>query len=377
MSAPNQVISFLKWLMEFPSVTPDDKGLLEQLRRIFQQEQFQTQLLVFGDTKNLYVRWGQELPHLCFAGHIDVVPAGNLGAWKYDPFQGTQDGDYFYGRGVADMKGAVACYVMALLRFLKNNSFKGSCSILLTSDEEGPALDGLQKVLPVLCNQGQQFSHFLIGEPTGNNLGDVIQIGRRGSVTAQLTCLGTQGHIAYPDLYNNPIPRLLQCLQELTGSPLDEGCPFFEPSRLTVTGIVSECIAENVTPSTAQAFFGVRFNPLHQADKLEEWFQMVCQKYAGQHHLTVRRNGNSFLTQDAEWIECLRGAIRTVLNKDPELTTRGGTTDGRFLSCYAPVLELGMPEGTIHQVNERILLSDIDALEQVYFEVLRRYFKIL
>ena len=368
----------LQWaceLIRYASITPQDAGLFQDLIPLLHALGGQTYCMQWGETKNLYVRWGTESPHLCFAGHIDVVPPGRLQDWKFSPFDPTEHEGYLYGRGTADMKGAVGCFLFSLLQHVRTTPIKGSYSILLTSDEEGPALDGIQKMVPWLQEKQEKIDHILIGEPTGSVLGSVLQIGRRGSITGTLTVEGVQGHIAYPDLCHNPITDLIACLSQYIQQPLDEGDINFEPSQISIVGLEPEAIATNVSPSYAKAQFGVRFNPHHTCETLEQRLHDVCHKQcrSGHYVLDIKRHGSWFITQDMKWIHCVEHAMQEVTDRVPTYTTRGGTTDGRFLTTLAPVLELGMPETTIHQVNERVLLQDFDTLSAMYSAILRRY----
>lgn len=368
----------LQWaceLIRYSSITPQDAGLFQDLMTVVQPLGGNAHCIQWGDTKNLYIRWGTQSPHVCFAGHIDVVPPGCMQDWKFSPFEPTQADGYLYGRGAADMKGAVGCFLFSLIQHLKTSTTRGSYSILLTSDEEGPALDGIQKMIPWLEEKQEKIHHILIGEPTGSALGSVLQIGRRGSITGTLAVEGVQGHVAYPDLCHNPIPALVACLSDYIEMPLDEGDMNFEPSRVNIVGLEPSAIATNVSPSYAKAQFGIRFNPHHTPETLEQHLHNVCHKHCreGKYVLDIKRHGSWFVTQDMAWIHCVEQAMQEVTGNLPTYTTRGGTTDGRFLSALAPVLELGMPETTIHQVNERVLLQDFDRLSAMYTAILQRY----
>lgn len=369
------VLEIAQRLIAYPSITPLEAGCLTDLHGLFLASGARSFLTVFDDTTNLYARWGKEEPHLCFAGHIDVVPPGPRDLWTFDPFTPTCHEGFLYGRGVADMKGAIASFIAALFSCLSQGVLeRGSCSILLTSDEEGPGINGIPKMIPWMEERGEIPKVILIGEPTGTYTGEVIQVGRRGSVTGQLTVLGTQGHIAYPHLADNPLPRLVKCAHALTSMPLDKGDENFQPSRLELTSIDTGNPASNVIPARAKAHFGIRYTPYSQSLLLCEQVEALCQEQAGNHLLSLQCNGDPFLTKDAQWRHCIMTAIESVTGCVPRLTTQGATTDGRFLCKVAPVLELGLPETTIHQVNERVKIEDLDLLKKIYEKILKNYF---
>jgi len=360
-------------LMRYPSITPNEAGCLTDLHGLLEKEGFDSHLVVFQDTTNLYARFGTGGPHLCFAGHVDVVPPGPESLWSFPPFEPTCHNGFLYGRGVADMKGAIACFLSAVFSFNKA-PFDGSISLLLTSDEEGTGVNGIMKMIPWL-QERQQVPHvILIGEPTGQQVGTVLQVGRRGSLTGHLRFTGTQGHIAYPHLADNPLPRLISCLQKLIDLPLDQGDDFFEASRLEVTSVDTDNPTVNIIPGSAEARFGIRFNPHQNVLGLSEKVEQICNDVGGTHELALRHSGNPFLTQDAHWIGCVHHALKEVMHAEPRHTTQGGTTDGRFLCRIAPVLEVGLPETTIHQIDERVAIEDIEVLERLYHSILTHYF---
>ncbi|ETZ06720.1 succinyl-diaminopimelate desuccinylase [Holospora obtusa F1] len=362
-------------LMSVESVTPNDGGIFSQLIKIFSASTDQIYCIEWGQTKNLYVRWGTSGPHMCFAGHVDVVPPGDSALWSFPAFQATHLNGWIYGRGAADMKGAIGCFLYSLWKHLKNNSIQGSYSILLTSDEEGHGIDGIQKMVPWLQEKQEKIDHILIGEPTGSKVGEVLQVGRRGSITGTLTFSGIQGHIAYQDLCDNPMPRFIHCLSELISCPIDLGDSQFECSSFHLIGVEPVAIAMNVSPAYAKAQFGVRFNAHQNFDSISEYLHHVCQKHSSSYLLDLTFHGSEFLTQDLAWITCVSSAIEHVIGLSPKLTTRGGTTDGRFLKNLAPVLEIGMPETTIHQVNERVRVEDFECLSSIYTQILQEYEK--
>lgn len=362
-------------LMAYVSITPNSAGCLEDLESHLSKMGWGACLKKFNDTTNLYASIGQGSPHLCFAGHIDVVPAGDEKAWMFAPFTPTIHDNKLYGRGAADMKGAVAAFLSAAS--ILSSNLKGTCSLLLTSDEEGCALDGLQRMIPWLKKENFSPNLILIGEPTGQKVGQTLQIGRRGSVTGKLTLYGTQGHIAYPHLADNPLKRALSCGKALLDMPLDQTVhQAFQPSHLEITSIDTGNAVTNIIPSTCHISFGVRYNPLQNAVGLCEKIRDLCAQFAGHHELVFQCHGDPFLTQDHQAIALVQKSICEITGNMPEHTTQGGTTDGRFLCSIAPVLELGLPETTIHQVNEHISLEDLHTLKSIYGQILKNFFTL-
>jgi succinyl-diaminopimelate desuccinylase len=375
----SDVIESTCHLVRYPSITPDDCDCLEDLAKELSSMGFDVDLKVFEDTTNLFARWGQGGPHLCFAGHVDVVPPGPRDAWESDPFDPVIRDGFLYGRGTADMKGAIACFLSALFEYVSGTrSHEGSISLLLTSDEEGLGTNGVPKMIPWMREQGHVPDLILIGEPTGSKAGSVLQIGRRGSLLGRVDIHGKQGHIAYPDLSDNPVGRLHVCLGALLSMNtdfMDKGDDYFEPSYLAVTHVGTPDLAENVTPGQAWVRFGVRFNPLQSAQNLQEEIQKRCQASAGPLvDVSFRLSGHPFLTKDPHWINLCTQAIAKATGKAPTLSTRGGTTDGRFLHTLAPVVELGLSEDTIHQVNECVVVDDLKCLKSCYALILEDFF---
>lgn len=362
-------------LIRCPSITPEEGGALLLIQQLLKERGFSTEIVVFEEVTNLYARLGKAGPHLCFAGHTDVVPVGDRAGWMVDPFGGVIQDGKLWGRGAADMKGAIACFITAVDHFLKSASLvEGSISLLLTSDEEGPAVHGIQKMISWLKERGEVPDLCLIGEPTGpHEVGKMLKIGRRGSITGRLTCMGKQGHIAYPHLADNPIPRLLRCLEALTTFSLDEGTQYFEPSRLEITSVDVGNPVTNIIPHQASARFGIRLNTTHKSADLCTWVRTVCDTLGGKHTLELTSHGEAFLTTDAEKIALISQAVEEVMGQAPELSTTGGTTDGRFLIHLCPVVECGLPEDTIHQVNEHVSLNDLMLLERIYGQILKRF----
>ncbi|MBC7905614.1 MAG: succinyl-diaminopimelate desuccinylase, partial [Rhodospirillaceae bacterium] len=321
--------------------------------------------------KNLYARLGNSGPNFCFAGHTDVVPPGPH--WTVDPFGGLVIDGRLFGRGAADMKGAIACFVAAVARFLKAGPAKGSISLLITGDEEGPAVDGTKKVLDWLAERGEKLDFCLVGEPTNpRHLGEMMKIGRRGSLNCKITVFGAQGHAAYPHLADNPIPRLLEMLRRLTDSPLDEGSAHFQASTLALTTVDVGNPATNVIPGEARAGFNIRFNDLHTGQSLEEWIRRTLDGVGGEYECAIEVSGESFLTQPGVLSDAVAEAALAVTGATPELSTTGGTSDARFIKNVCPVLEFGLVAQTMHKVDEHVLVADMEGLTEIYGRVLDR-----
>ncbi len=363
-------------LIRCPSITPQNEGALEILEQALKQLGFICERLDFKGIGNLYAYKGSGHPHFCFAGHTDVVPLGDSSLWLHPPFQGEIKEGQLWGRGTADMKCAIACFIGALASFLNGHPYEGKISLLITGDEEGEALHGTQHVLSLLAKRNDIPDFCLIGEPTSvNEVGDTLKIGRRGSITGTLICFGKQGHIAYPQHTNNPIPRLMNCLKALYDHSFDKGTDDFEPTRFEVTSIDVGNSATNIIPHKIDCRFGIRFNTLQKAEDVCAVLQSLCQKYAGEHDLQLTIHGNAFLTKDQEKIVFLQKAVQRVTGYLPSLNTSGGTTDGRFMGHYCPVIECGMREATMHQIDEHVALEDIKILTNIYRSVLTAFFR--
>lgn len=368
-------LSLAQELVRCPSVTPAEAGALQLLEEKLTALGFQCTRLDSGDVSNLYARLGEGGPHLGFAGHTDVVPVGNEEAWSVPPFEGLVQDDTLWGRGTADMKTAIACFVTAVEAYLDLQPLKGSLTFIITGDEEGPAIHGTQHMLKWMVEHDQIPDLCLIGEPACAEVpGDQIKVGRRGSLTGTLTCYGKQGHIAYPHLADNPIPRLINTLQALEQMPLDEGDELFQASNLEITSVDVGNLATNIIPHESTARFGVRFNTLQNGDDLEARVRDICQQFAGDHKLEIQISGEAFLNTDSEGIEKISCSIEATIGEKPVLSTRGGTSDGRFLIQHCPVIELGMTEKTMHQIDEHVPLAHIEQLTNIYIEILKNYF---
>ncbi len=390
LSHPAQI---LHDLIRCPSVTPEEGGALDVLQDRLERVGFAVQRRVFStdgtpDVENLYARLGTDGPNLCFAGHTDVVPPGDEGDWREGPFSGeVVDGEMF-GRGAVDMKGGIACFVAAVETHLETGQdVPGSISLLITGDEEGPAINGTLALLEWLDGQGETIDACLLGEPTNPDaLGDAIKIGRRGSVSGTVTVEGVQGHAAYPHLADNATRAAAMIAMELMGAPYDQGTDTFQPTNLEVTSIDSGNPAFNVVPARATLRFNVRFNDTWTADTMMAEVERRCAKAAGDPTLRpdraparwsvkwADRPSHVFLTKDDALISALSRAVEDVTGRVPELSTGGGTSDGRFIKDVCPVAEFGLVGKTMHQVDERVALADLDALTDIYGRFIRHYF---
>ena len=332
--------------------------------------------LRFGETENFFARIGTGAPHFCFAGHTDVVPAG-AGAWTADPFGGEIRDGVLYGRGACDMKGGIAAFVAACADILAGGSPTGSISLLITGDEEGPAHDGTTKVLDWMAANGQVPDFCLVGEPTNpTELGEIIKIGRRGSLNARITVHGIQGHAAYPQRADNPVHRLVRALSALTAAPLDAGTAWFEPSTLQVVTVDVGNPATNVIPAAARAALNIRFNDRHTGAALEAWLRAVLAQHAERFELDVQISGESFLTTPGPQVERLAEAVARATNRRPKLDTGGGTSDARFITRLCPVAEFGLVGSTMHQADERVPVAELRALAAAYREVLAAFLAV-
>ncbi len=372
-------------LIRCPSVTPADAGALALLSELLARHGFETHRLVFSaegtpDVANLYAERGHARPRLVFAGHTDVVPTGDAALWTYAPFAGEIADGRLYGRGAVDMKGGVAASVAAALRFIdRNPDFSGSIAFLITGDEEGPAINGTAKLLEWARERGRDFDHCVLGEPTNPDmLGTTIKNGRRGSLTGTLVVNGTQGHVAYPALADNPVPHMLTLLAALKATPLDEGTADFSASNLEVTTVDTGNPATNVIPAAIRARFNIRFNDLWTPQSLEGEIRRRLTEAAGNHiRFTVDfepTNAVSFLTARGSFTDLVGAAVEAVTGRRPALSTSGGTSDARFIKEYCPVLEFGLVGQTMHEIDENVAVEDLEMLTRCYEGVLERYF---
>ena len=377
-------VDFASALIKRPSVTPADAGALDTLQQGLESLGFTCTRYPFGEGEarvdNLYARLGTAAPNFCFAGHTDVVPAGDESKWSQDPFAGEIKDGQLLGRGAADMKGAIAAFVGAVSELLSGGwTPKGSISFLITGDEEGPAINGTKKLLVAIAEAGETIDHCLVGEPTNpNQMGEMVKNGRRGSFNADITVTGKQGHVAYPHLGLNPVPTLLGILNKLEARHLDDGSEFFQPSNLEITTVDVGNPTENMIPQTAKARFNVRFNVEHSGAQLTQWLEGILEEarqgFDGTVEADIRISGESFLTPPGKLTDILQDAAEKVLGRRPKLSTSGGTSDARFITNYAPVAEFGLVGATMHQVNERVDVADIKTLTAIYKDVLQSYF---
>jgi len=369
-------------LIRCPSVTPEEGGALDLLQEVLAGLGFTCHRLRFSDTgtpdiDNLYARLGDKGPNLCFAGHTDVVPPGPVESWSSDPFSGEIRNGEVHGRGAADMKGAIACWIAAVARRLEKGPIPGSISLLITGDEEGPAVNGTVKMLQWLAEQGETLDACITGEPTNPEmLGEMMKIGRRGSLNATLTVQGIQGHVAYPHLADNAAHRLIAMLDALIAEPLDQGSEHFQPSVLQITGIESGMEATNIIPGSARAAFNARFNDLHTSETLTAMLRARLDKAAAgaAYGLDIKVSGESFYTPPGPLSDLVSTAVETVLGIRPELSTTGGTSDSRFIKDYCPVLDFGLVGQTMHKVDERVAIADIENLTAIYEAAIDGYF---
>ncbi len=358
-------------LIRCRSVTPADDGAMAVLEAALAPLGFACHRLRFGEIENLYARRGTAGPHLMFAGHTDVVPPG-AGPWTTDPFGAEVKAGTLYGRGATDMKGGVAAWIAAIAAALgRRPDLPGSLSLLITGDEEGPAIDGTVKVLAWLKERGEIPDACLVGEPTSKiELGDTIKVGRRGSLNAAITVHGTQGHSAYPQRADNPIHRLVRALHALTAEPLDQGSRFFEPSTLQVTSVDVGNPATNIIPGSAAARLNIRFNDHHSAASLTARIQAVLEQHAPRHDLAIECSGESFLTQPGPFVDALVRAVRAECGREAMLDTGGGTSDARFIARHCPVAELGAVGATMHKADECTPVEELRALARLYARVI-------
>ena len=365
-------------LIRRPSVTPADAGAMDVLQAALEGIGFNCRRMKFGEIENLYARRGTTGPNFCFAGHTDVVPVGDVAAWKQGAFDaGVVDGVLF-GRGAVDMKGAVAAFVAACAAIERKDQ-RGSISLLITGDEEGEADDGTVRVVQALRDEGEVIDHCVVGEPSSlAKLGDQMKIGRRGSVSATIVVEGVQGHVAYPERAANPVPVLIRLLERLQSRVLDDGYPEFPRSNLEVTTIDVGNTAGNVIPARATARLNIRFNPTHTGKALADWFQAECDKagegFKGQVSLKTKISGEAFLTEPGDFVDVCSAAVNEVTGLVPALSTSGGTSDARFIRSLCPVVELGLVGATMHMVDECVPVEQLRALTKVYGRLIERYF---
>lgn len=378
-------LSIAQDLLRCPSVTPADAGALGVLETVLKQAGFEVHRVTFSepgaaDIDNLYARIGTSAPHLTFAGHTDVVPAGDEAAWTHGAFSGDVKDGFLYGRGAVDMKGGIACSVAAALEYLKANSgqLKGSISFLITGDEEDIAVNGTVKLLQWAKARGEKFDHCVLGEPSNvKEMGDCIKVGRRGSQSGTLYVDGIQGHVAYPHRASNPVPDIAALIVALSSEPLDHGSALFQASNLEFTSVDVGNAATNVIPAQARAKFNIRFNDHHTQESLRALIEDRTAKAAGNRIRTriewEPSNANSFVIKPGPFTDLVVAAIEEVTGRKPDLNTGGGTSDARFITHYCPVIEFGLVGQTMHQVDERTPVADLEKLTKIYRGILDRY----
>ncbi len=368
-------------LVRCPSVTPEDHGALGVLEAALRTAGFAAQRVTFSspgtpDVDNLYARSGQGAPCLVFAGHTDVVPVGSASRWRFDPFGAEVADGALWGRGAADMKGCIAAFTAAACAYVARGMRKGSIGFLITGDEEGPAINGTEKLLRWASDKGERFDHCIVGEPTSAEaLGDTIKIGRRGSLNATLIAHGRQGHAAYPERADNPIPSLMRLIDALSGAPLDKGTEHFDPSNLEIVSVDTGNPAFNVIPAEARARINVRFNDLWEPASLEAELRRRLDAAAAKYTLDSEPcNARAFLTKPDAFTKLVADAVEMKTGRRPALSTSGGTSDARFIRAYCPVLELGLSGATAHMADEHVALAELEGLTGIYAAILEAYF---
>lgn len=380
-------VDITKRLIQFPSVTPLDEGALDYLQDLLVGLGFQSQIFTLDDDgsgpiKNLYAKYGNGSPHFCFAGHTDVVPTGPEDHWTYPPFAAEEKDGVIYGRGAVDMKGAIACFVDAVKKFLdQNDTFNGTISFLITGDEEARATNGTKALLKKVCDEmGEKIDFCLVGEPTNpNKIGEMMKVGRRGSLSGKLEMTGTQGHVAYPHLANNPCHAAVSILNYLKTLRLDEGTEFFQPSSLQITSIDVGNTATNIIPEATSIAFNIRYNDLHNADALKAMLKQKLEELAKEENcqisVSLHSSGESFRTDINPTIEMISDIVFKHTGIRPEYSTSGGTSDARFITNYSQVVEFGLIGKTLHKIDECSNVEDICLLSNIYNDILNQFFK--
>ena len=373
-------LKLAKDLIRKPSVTPKDAGAINLLAKNLKSIGFKCKLINFKNVKNLYAKLGKNSPNFCYAGHTDVVPPGNIKEWTVNPFKPTVKNNRLIGRGANDMKASIACFVAAVSKFKnKNKNFKGSISLLITGDEEGIAINGTKRVVNYLKKKRERINFCIVGEPTNpNKLGEMIKVGRRGSLTGRLTIIGSQGHVAYPHRANNPSNALIKILKKIKELKFDKGTKNFQPSNLEVTKININNNADNVIPGSAEAVFNIRFNDKHSSSslkrKLNNVFRLLSKSNKCRFKIKYETSGESFLTKPNKTTYMIQNTIKKITGIKPKLSTSGGTSDARFMKNIAPCLEFGLVGKTMHKIDESVSVSDLKKLTKIYFLILKNYF---
>lgn len=382
---PKDPVTLTQALVRCPSVTPKEAGALTLLQNILETAGFECHRMTMSeadtpDVENLYARYGRQGPNLCFAGHTDVVPVGDEKGWSHDPFGAVIEDGILYGRGAVDMKGGIACFVAAALRYIETHGVRGSISLLITGDEEGPSINGTTKVLDWMEQREERIDACVVGEPTNpDKMGDMIKIGRRGSLTCVLAVKGRQGHAAYPHQADNPIPKLAVLIDRLTNAEIDKGSENFENTNLEVTIVSVPNTASNVIPAEARAVFNIRYNDNWDRGGMVRWVRETAGEIATEIGAEIQLNfagtGDVFLTKPGPLVDAMRDAISEVSDVEAKLSTGGGTSDARFIQAYCPVIEFGLINQTIHQVDEHTAIADLHELTAIYERFIAGYFE--
>ena len=374
-------LKLAKDLIRKPSITPKDAGAINLLAKNLRSIGFNCKIINFKNVKNLYAKFGKTSPNFCYAGHTDVVPPGKLSEWSVNPFKPIVKNKKLFGRGANDMKASIACFVAAVSNFKNQNKyFKGSISLLITGDEEGMAINGTKRVIKYLKRKREKIDFCLVGEPTNpNKLGEMIKIGRRGSLTGRLSVIGSQGHVAYPHRANNPSNTMIKILKRIKEIKLDRGTKNFQPSNLEITKISIDNHADNVIPGSADAVFNIRFNNKHSAkslkNKLNNIFKFITKSNKCKFKIQYEVSGESFLTKPDKTTFMIQKTIKKITGVKPKLSTSGGTSDARFIRNIAPCLEFGLVGKTMHKIDESVSVSDLKKLTKIYENILVSYFK--
>ena len=374
-------LKLAKELIRKPSITPKDAGAINLLAKNLRSLGFNCKIIKFKNIKNLYAKLGKSSPNFCYAGHTDVVPPGKISSWRINPFKPKVINNKLIGRGASDMKASIACFVAAVSKFKsKNKKFKGAISLLITGDEEGIAINGTKRVIKYLKRKREKINFCLVGEPTNpNNLGEMIKIGRRGSMTGRLTIFGVQGHVAYPHAAKNPSNIIIKILKKIKDLKLDKGTKNFQPSNLEITKINIDNHADNVIPGLATAVFNIRFNDRHSASslkrKLNKIFKSITKSNKCRFKIEYEVSGEAFLTKPNKTTYMIQNIIKKITGIKPKLSTSGGTSDARFIRNIAPCLEFGLVGQSMHKIDESVSVTDLKKLTKIYENILVSYFK--
>ena len=375
-------VSLTADLVRCPSVTPEEGGAIDLLEQLLEKNGFSCTRIVRGQVSNLFAKWGTGKNGRVFGfnGHTDVVPVGDLSSWTVDPFGAEIKEGYLYGRGATDMKSGVAAFVASAIDFVNNKPPDGSIVITITGDEEGEAVDGTVAILDWMQQNGEKIDHCLVGEPTSpSQMGEMMKIGRRGSMNAKITAKGTQGHSAYPDRANNPIVAMVKLLDKLESHQLDVGTEHFDPSTLAITSVDTGNKASNVIPAVTKAAVNIRFNDSHSGSSLVSWLKDEIEKVSAEYGIKFETDfkisGESFITPPGELSDLISEAVKKELGVTPKLSTTGGTSDARFIKDMCPVTEFGLVGKTMHAVDEKVETKQINQLKEIYYRILEAYFE--